>query len=164
MQTEQPQPSRNLSGSGEVQTDFLHTGGGRATAFYAPEKSKEVKPEAKTAPDEFSSDPFSSKQAKPAPAQTAAPSKGRGSVLATLLRALRTTHKNAVLFTLCSDLGCEQDGGKVTFTTDNETVHRAITRQDNAKILSDILAESGITEYEVKLLKRTTRSPARSTF
>ena len=154
MQTEQPQPSRNLSGSGEVQTDFLHTGGGRATAFYAPEKSKEVKPEAKTAPDEFSSDPFSSKQAKPAPAQAAAPSKGRGSVLATLLRALRTTHKNAVLFTLCSDLGCEQDGGKVTFTTDNETVHRAITRQDNAKILSDILAESGITEYEVKLLKK----------
>ena len=75
-------------------------------------------------------------------------------MLATLLRALRTTHKNAVLFTLCSDLGCEQDGGKVTFTTDNETVHRAITRQDNAKILSDILAESGITEYEVKLLKK----------
>ena len=153
MQTEQPQPSRSFSG-GEVQTDFLHTGGGRATAFYAPEKSKEIKPEAKTAPDELSSDPFSSKQAKPAPAQAAAPSKGRGSVLATLLRALRTTHKNAVLFTLCSDLGCEQDGGKVTFTTDNETVHRAITRQDNAKILSDILAESGITEYEVKLLKK----------
>lgn len=90
-------------------------------------------------------------QKKPA-AKTGAPS-GK-SVLATLLRALRTTHKNAVLFTLCSDLGCIAEGGKTVFTTDNETVYRAITRQDNAKILSEVLAEAGAGEYEVRLVKK----------
>ena len=73
---------------------------------------------------------------------------------AALLRALRTTHKNAVLFTLCSDLTCVQEGGKFVFTTENETVNRAITRADNAKILSEVLAEAGVSDYEVRLVKK----------
>lgn len=140
-------PSADAGGRqyGDVQTDFLRTGG-KATPFYAAEPA--AKKPSLTQTEE--GDVFAG-QKKPA-ANTGAPS-GK-SVLATLLRALRTTHKNAVLFTLCSDLGCIAEGGKTVFTTDNETVYRAITRQDNAKILSEVLAEAGAGEYEVRLVKK----------
>ena len=146
----------------EVQTDFLNRSGGRATAFYAPERpaqaaqTQTAKPQSKPPLTEIDDDPFKEQDtAKPPAAMPSQPAQqGRGGVLASLLRALRTTHKNAVLFTLCSDLGCEQQGSKAVFTTDNETVHRAMTRQDNAKLLSEILSECGVTEYEVKLVKK----------
>lgn len=73
---------------------------------------------------------------------------------ASLLRALRTTHKNAVLFTLCADLTCVQEGNKFVFNTENETIYGAINRPDNAKILADVLAEAGVNDYEVRLKKR----------
>ena len=162
----QEQASRPAGGGysrpAEVQTDFLNRSGGRATAFYAPERpaqaaqTQTAKPQSKPPLTEIDDDPFKEQDTAKAPA--ARPSQpaqqGRGGVLASLLRALRTTHKNAVLFTLCSDLGCEQQGSKAVFTTDNETVHRAMTRQDNAKLLSEILSECGVTEYEVKLVKK----------
>ncbi len=91
---------------------------------------------------------------QPAPDRKAADSPSRGGTLAKLLRALRTTHKNAVLFTLCSDLGCVEEGSKTVFTTESETVCRALTRQDNARILSEILAEAGVTDYEVRFVKK----------
>ncbi len=145
--TAEERPSADAGGRqyGDVQTDFLRTGG-KATPFYAAEPA--AKKPSLTQTDE--GDAFA-EQEKPA-AKTGAPS-GK-SVLATLLRALRTTHKNAVLFTLCSDLGCIAEGGKTVFTTDNETVYRAITRQDNAKILSEVLVEAGAGEYEVRLVKK----------
>ena len=145
--TAEERPSADAGGRqyGDVQTDFLRTGG-KATPFYAAEPA--AKKPSLTQTEE--GDVFAG-QKKPA-AKTGAPS-GK-SVLATLLRALRTTHKNAVLFTLCSDLGCIAEGGKTVFTTDNETVYRAITRQDNAKILSEVLAEAGAGEYEVRLVKK----------
>ena len=145
--TAEERPSADAGGRqyGDIQTDFLRTGG-KATPFYAAEPA--AKKPSLTQTEE--GDVFAG-QKKPA-AKTGAPS-GK-SVLATLLRALRTTHKNAVLFTLCSDLGCIAEGGKTVFTTDNETVYRAITRQDNAKILSEVLAEAGAGEYEVRLVKK----------
>ena len=76
------------------------------------------------------------------------------SVHAALLRALRTTHKNAVLFTLCADLSCVQEGAKYVFNTENETVYRAITRQDNSAVLAEVLAQSGVTDFEVRLNKK----------
>lgn len=145
--TAEERPSADAGGRqyGDVQTDFLRTGG-KATPFYAAESAP--KKPVLTQTDE--GDAFA-EQKKPAAASGAPSGK---SVLATLLRALRTTHKNAVLFTLCSDLGCIAEGGKTVFTTDNETVYRAITRQDNAKILSEVLAEAGAGEYEVRLVKK----------
>ncbi len=145
--TAEERPSADEGGRqyGDVQTDFLRTGG-KATPFYAAESAP--KKPVLTQTDE--GDAFA-EQKKPAAASGAPSGK---SVLATLLRALRTTHKNAVLFTLCSDLGCIAEGGKTVFTTDNETVYRAITRQDNAKILSEVLAEAGAGEYEVRLVKK----------
>ena len=162
----QEQASRPAGGGysrpAEVQTDFLNRSGGRATAFYAPERpaqaaqTQTAKPQSKPPLTEIDDDPFKEQDtAKPPAAMPSQPAQqGRGGVLASLLRALRTTHKNAVLFTLCSDPGCEQQGSKAVFTTDNETVHRAMTRQDNAKLLSEILSECGVTEYEVKLVKK----------
>ena len=162
----QEQASRPAGGGysrpAEVQTDFLNRSGGMATAFYAPERpaqaaqTQTAKPQSKPPLTEIDDDPFKEQDtAKPPAAMPSQPAQqGRGGVLASLLRALRTTHKNAVLFTLCSDLGCEQQGSKAVFTTDNETVHRAMTRQDNAKLLSEILSECGVTEYEVKLVKK----------
>lgn len=145
--TAEERPSADAGGRqyGDVQTDFLRTGG-KATPFYAAEPA--AKKPSLTQTEE--GDVFAG-QKKPAAASGAPSGK---SVLATLLRALRTTHKNAVLFTLCSDLGCIAEGGKTVFTTDNETVYRAITRQDNAKILSEVLAEAGAGEYEVRLVKK----------
>ena len=154
---------------GDVQSDFFSGRSGKATPFYAQEPAHEGDALAKSAQRselsaaqkrpsliETNDDPFAVSGAKPQAQPQARPAAGggRGGVLANLLRALRTTHKNAVLFTLCSDLGCEQNGDKLILTTDNETVHRAITRQDNAKILTEILSECGVSDYEVRLAKK----------
>ncbi len=52
---------------------------------------------------------------------------------AKFLRALRTTRKNAVLFTLCMDLAGEFEGDKLVMTADNESVFRGLNREDNRK-------------------------------
>ena len=59
-----------------------------------------------------------------------------------------------MLFTLCADLTCVREGEKFIFYTENETVCRAMTRADNAKILSEVLAETGVNDYEVRLKKK----------
>ncbi len=147
----------------EVQSDMFSGRTGKATAFWAdtaPQKKPSVaaKPALKESAEEdvFASSAPSASVSRPASVQGGAQSgslTGK-SVHAALLRALRTTHKNAVLFTLCSDLTCVQEGGKFVFNTENETVNRAITRQDNAKILSEVLAGAGVTDYEVRLVKK----------
>lgn len=147
----------------EVQSDMFSGRTGKATAFWAdtaPQKKPSVaaKPALKESAEEdvFASSAPSASASRPASVQGGAQSgslTGK-SVHAALLRALRTTHKNAVLFTLCSDLTCVQEGGKFVFNTENETVNRAITRPDNAKILSEVLAGVGVTDYEVRLVKK----------
>ena len=160
------QPERETRAE-EVQSDMFSGRTGKATAFWADTPAKQ--PSAQKAPaakpsleESKEEDVFAPRKAQaPAAAQTASqtpaqPVGGQSakSVHAALLRALRTTHKNAVLFTLCSDLTCVQEGGKFVFTTENETVNRAITRADNAKILSEVLAEAGVSDYEVRLVKK----------
>lgn len=147
----------------EVQSDMFSGRTGKATAFWAdtaPQKKPSVaaKPALKESAEEdvFASSAPSASASRPASVQGGAQSgslTGK-SVHAALLRALRTTHKNAVLFTLCSDLTCVQEGGKFVFNTENETVNRAIIRPDNAKILSEVLAGAGVTDYEVRLVKK----------
>ncbi|MCH5147218.1 MAG: DNA polymerase III subunit gamma/tau [Clostridiales bacterium] len=72
-------------------------------------------------------------------------------VFGKFIKALRTTHKNAVLFTLCMDLITEFEGEKLVFYTDNESVYKGLNRPDNYKFIGGVLAEFGVTEYEIRL-------------
>lgn len=70
------------------------------------------------------------------------------------VRALRTTRKNAVLFTLCMDLGNFFEGDKLVLTTESEAVCKALNRAENAKTVSDVLLELGVLSYEVRLVTK----------
>ncbi len=72
-------------------------------------------------------------------------------VFGKMLKALRTTHKNPMLFTLCSDLGNFFEGDKFILTTDNTAVYKGLCRDVNASIISGVLAELGVMEYEVRM-------------
>ncbi|MCD7729742.1 MAG: DNA polymerase III subunit gamma/tau [Clostridia bacterium] len=87
----------------------------------------------------------------PSAPRSAKPDSG---VFGKMLRALRTTNKNAVLFTLCMDLGNFYEGDKLILTTESETVHRGLTRGDNQKFLTETLLSLGVSEYEVRLTKK----------
>lgn len=75
-------------------------------------------------------------------------------VFGKFVRALRTTHRNAVLFTLCMDLGNFFEGEKLVLTTDSEAVYKGLTRADNAKFIAETLAELGVNEHEARLVKK----------
>lgn len=66
------------------------------------------------------------------------------------IRALRTTHKNAVIFTLCMDLITEFEGEKLIFITASESVYKGLTRADNYKFVGEVLSELGVSEYEIR--------------
>lgn len=78
----------------------------------------------------------------------------KGGIFAKLIRALRTTRKNAVLFTLCMDVGSLFEGDKMVLTTDSEAVFKGLQRTDNAAFLSETLLELGVGEHEVRLKKK----------
>lgn len=75
-------------------------------------------------------------------------------IFAKLIRLLRTTRKNAVLFTLCMDVGNFFEGDKMILTTDSDAVYRGLTKADNANFLSETLLELGVGEHEVRLEKK----------
>ena len=75
-------------------------------------------------------------------------------VFAKFIRSLRTTHKNAVLFTLCMDLGNFFEGEKLILTTESEAVYKGLTRADNANFITELLQELGVSNYEVRLVKK----------
>ncbi len=72
-------------------------------------------------------------------------------VFGKFLRALRTTRKNAVLFTLCMDLSGDFEGEKLVLTTDNESVFRGLNKEDNKKFIAETLAELGVFDFEIAL-------------
>ncbi len=74
-------------------------------------------------------------------------------VFGRFLRSLRTTHKNAILFTLCMDLNSFFEGEKLVLTTDSEAVLKGLTRPDNANFISETLWEFGVSSHEVRLVK-----------
>lgn len=71
-------------------------------------------------------------------------------VFGKFIKALRTTHKNAVIFTLCMDLITEFEGEKMVFITDNESEYKGLSRPDNYNFIGEVLAELGVTEYEIR--------------
>ncbi|MDE5721665.1 MAG: DNA polymerase III subunit gamma/tau [Clostridia bacterium] len=91
-------------------------------------------------------------QASGKPAASLNEEEKRG-VFGKFLKLLRTTHKNAVLFTLCMDLNSVFEGDKLILTTDSEAVLKGLTRPDNANFISEALLELGVTAHEVRLIK-----------
>lgn len=75
-------------------------------------------------------------------------------VFGKFVRALRTTRRNAVLFTLCMDLGNFFEGEKLVLTTESEAVYKGLTRADNAKFIAETLSELGVAEHEARLVKK----------
>ncbi len=71
-------------------------------------------------------------------------------IFAKILKSLRTTHKNAVLFTLCMDLITQFEGDKLVMITDNESVCKALNRADNYSFIGGVVSEFGVTEYEIR--------------
>ena len=69
------------------------------------------------------------------------------------IRALRTTHKNAVLFTLCMDLDNHFEGDTLVLETPTEAVYKALMREDNSAFISDVLLQTGVEKYEIRLKK-----------
>lgn len=75
----------------------------------------------------------------------------KGKVFGRFMGALRKTHKNAVLFTLCMDLEHTFEGDKFILITDSETVYKGLMREANAKFIADLLTELGVMNYEIRL-------------
>lgn len=78
----------------------------------------------------------------------------KSAVFGKFIKSLRTTRRNAVLFTLCMDLGSFFEGEKLIFTTDNEAVYKGLLRTDNAAFIAETLAELGVAEHEVRFEKK----------
>ncbi len=77
----------------------------------------------------------------------------KSNVFAKFLRALRTTRKNAVLFTLCMDLESTFEGDTLVLLTDSETVYRGLNKEDNHKFVAETLAEFGVLNFDVRIQK-----------
>ncbi|MCD8295273.1 MAG: DNA polymerase III subunit gamma/tau [Clostridia bacterium] len=88
---------------------------------------------------------------KEEPGKADAGSIDKRAVFGKMLKSLRSTHRNALLFTLCQDLSSSFVGDKFILTTDNPAVYKGLVRQDNASFLSTVLAELGVMEYEVRM-------------
>lgn len=75
-------------------------------------------------------------------------------IFAKLIRLLRTTRKNAVLFTLCMDVGNFFEGDKMILTTDSEAVYKGLQKEDNSAFLAETLLELGVGSHEVRLIQK----------
>ena len=78
----------------------------------------------------------------------------KNAVFGKFIRSLRTTHRNAVLFTLCMDLSNFFQGDKLILETDSEAVYKALSRAENAAFVAGVLQEFGVTEYELRMKKK----------
>lgn len=82
----------------------------------------------------------------------------KGTVFAKFLRALRTTRKNAVLFTLCMDLESSFEGDTLILLTDSETVYRGLNKEDNHKFVAETLSELGVLNFDIRIQKTDTKT------
>lgn len=71
-------------------------------------------------------------------------------VFGKLMVALRTTRRNAIVFSLCMGLDSSFEMDKLILSTDSESIERGLKRPDNAKFLADVLAELGVYSYEIR--------------
>lgn len=75
----------------------------------------------------------------------------KNKVFAQFIKSLRTTHKNAVLFTLCMDLENLFEGEKLVLISDSEAVFKALNRTENNKFITEVLSELGVADFEIRL-------------
>ncbi len=75
-------------------------------------------------------------------------------IFAKFIKSLRTTRKNAVLFTLCMDLDHGFDGEKLILFTESEAVLKSLNRADNNKFISEVLLELGVSDFEIRFRQR----------
>ncbi|MDE6667937.1 MAG: hypothetical protein K2K38_06285, partial [Clostridia bacterium] len=127
-------------------------------------KKEQIQPAKKIVLKEDGFDPFAKKEESAHQAQifdnapvTGATSFGsadKGKVFAKFIKALRTTRKNAVLFTLCMDLDHTFEGDKLILFTESEAVLKSLNRADNFKFISEVLLELGVTDFEVRFKEK----------
>lgn len=75
-------------------------------------------------------------------------------VFAKFIKSLRTTRKNAVLFTLCMDLDHTFEGDKLILLTESEAVLKSLSRADNTKFISEVLLELGVSDFEIRFRQK----------
>ena len=95
---------------------------------------------------------FDSMPAKPAAESFGSADKGK--IFAKFIKSLRTTHKNAVLFTLCMDMDHTFEGDKLILLPDSEAVLKSLSRADNMKFISEVLLELGVADFEIRFRQR----------
>lgn len=135
------------------------------TSNSAPAERVEAKPSPKAVLTELEDDnPFAPKkeekeevqptlweQAAPAPSNAGSlTEEEKGKVFAKLLRAFRTTRRNAVLFTLCMDLESAFEGDTLILYTDTQAVLKALNREENSRFIREALADFGVFSFEVR--------------
>lgn len=93
---------------------------------------------------------------KPLPPVPPAPKAYEGgdsaeTVFGRLMRYLRKTSRNGVLFTMCADLTARFEGGTFVLVTESETVCRALNKENHRATMSEALSSLGVTAFEVRL-------------
>lgn len=93
---------------------------------------------------------------KPQPPVPPAPKAYEGgdsaeTVFGRLMRYLRKTSRNGVLFTMCADLTARFEGGTFVLVTESETVCRALNKENHRATMSEALSSLGVTAFEVRL-------------
>lgn len=115
--------------------------------------------------DPFSAETFAKKEEAAVQPQIfdgmpAKPAAGFGNadkdkVFAKFIKSLRTTRKNAVLFTLCMDLDHTFEGDKLILLTESEAVLKSLNRADNTKFISEVLLELGVADFEIRFRQKS---------
>ncbi len=137
-----------LSASRESETDKKRT----VTKLLSDEGDSPFAPPAENSVQPTLWDNGKVSEVVPAPKRLA--ENDKNAVFGKFIRSLRTTHRNAVLFTLCMDLSNFFQGDKLILETDSEAVYKALSRAENAAFVSGVLQEFGVTEYELRMKKK----------
>lgn len=122
-----------------------------------PAPVKDVKPEIKPVAQSDDVSPFDTQQRifdNYTPSAPETLSVDKKTVFAKFIKSLRTTHKNAVLFTLCMDLDHTFEGDKLILFSESEAVLKSLNRAENAKFIRDVLLEQGVTDYEIRFRQK----------
>ncbi len=75
----------------------------------------------------------------------------KATVFGRFIKSLRTTKRNAVLFTLCMDLESAFEGDKFILYTPVEAVYKSLNREDNRNFIGEALADLGVFSFDVRL-------------
>ena len=75
----------------------------------------------------------------------------KSSLFGRFIKLLRTTRRNAVLFTLCMDLESYFEGDTFVLLTPVEAVFKSLAREDNRQYIAEVLASLGVFSFDIRL-------------